>query len=187
MLRTAIMTMLGVLAISGCGDDSGAGSMAGMGAVGTGGMAGGGTGGMAGGGTGGTGGAGTGGMTSDAPIEPKFSAIYEKVLPSCGGPFCHTGSGGGNLVMDTQANAYKNLVGVAAMGMNLPNATNPMNCKDSGLTRVVAGDPEMSLLYSKVRLDKDVPCGSRMPTGGMLKQAQVDAIKAWIMAGAKDD
>jgi hypothetical protein len=135
-------------------------------------------------------GGGTGGMAGGAPIMPTWSSIWDNALganPGCGGPFCHTGTGGGNLMMDTKENAYKGLVGVAAMGMNLPNATNPMNCKDSGLTRVVAGDPEMSLLYSKVRLDKDVPCGSRMPTGSMLTQAQVDAIKAWIMAGAKND
>ena len=184
MLRTVTIAMLGALVLLACGGDDGTGSMAGMGATGSGGKAGGGTGGMAGAGTGG---AGTGGMASTGPLEPKFSVIYEKVIPKCGGPFCHTGSAGGNLTMDTKDNAYKNLVGIAAMGMNLPNATNPMNCKDSGLTRVVAGDPEMSLLYIKVRLDKDVPCGSRMPTGGMLTQVEVDAIKDWITAGAKDD
>lgn len=203
MLRIATITMLGMLATAGCGEGDGSDSTAGTGAVGTGGVAGGGTGGIAGGGTGGiagggtggvagggTGGVaggGTGGMPTAEPIEPTFSAIYDKVFTGCGGPFCHTGTAGGNLMIDTKENTYMALVGVAAMGMNLPNATNPTHCKDAGLMRVVAGDPDASLLYAKVRLDQEVPCGSRMPTGGMLPPEQVEAIKAWIMAGAKND
>jgi hypothetical protein len=28
------------------------------------------------------------------------------------------------------------------------------------------------------------PCGSRMPTGGMLKPHEIEAIRGWIAAGA---
>lgn len=55
----------------------------------------------------------------------------------------------------------------------------------SGKTYVTAGDPEGSLLYQKVAATP--MCGMRMPPGGMLDAANVELLKGWIMAGARND
>jgi hypothetical protein len=61
-----------------------------------------------------------------------------------------------------------------------------MDCKDSGLKRVVAGDPDMSLLMLKI--EGMQPCGTQMPpNGSMLSAEQIDQIKTWIMNGAMND
>jgi hypothetical protein len=55
----------------------------------------------------------------------------------------------------------------------------------SGKPYVTAGDPEGSLLYEKIA---GAPmCGMRMPPGSTVMSADVEKLKAWIMAGAKDD
>jgi hypothetical protein len=52
-----------------------------------------------------------------------------------------------------------------------------------GKTLVVAGHPEMSLLFLK--LSPNPPCGSRMPLGGTaFTDAQLEMIRSWIAAGA---
>jgi hypothetical protein len=55
----------------------------------------------------------------------------------------------------------------------------------TGKPYVTAGDPEGSLLYQKVAAAP--MCGMRMPPGGMLQAADVELLKGWIMAGAKND
>lgn len=58
--------------------------------------------------------------------------------------------------------------------------------KCGGMTYVVAGKPEMSLLYLKLMATP--PCGVRMPNGGdMFKPDQLEMVRGWIAAGAKDD
>ena len=104
------------------------------------------------------------GGVSAPTYAPKFSAIFDEIIVAkgCnGGALCHGGSVG-KLTMTNKADAYTALVGVDAMGTNLPPA--PMDCKDSGLKRVVAGDPDHSLLMLKVTGMQ--PCGMQMPPGG---------------------
>lgn len=208
---TSPVMLLAALAL-GCGaadDDPAGGGGAGAGGVGgfagttagTGGMAGttAGTGGMAGttAGTGGMAGttAGTGGMAGmmagsggGVPLAPTFTNIVDTIFPGCAGPTCHSSVVGGNLtLLGDKAAVHAALVGVDAMGVNLPPDPTKMNCKDTGLKRVAAGSPEMSLLYLKVQTSTDPPCGLRMPTGSMLSADKVELIRGWIAAGANND
>ncbi len=85
------------------------------------------------------------------------------------------------LDMSSEDVAYSNLVGVKAAGVS---------CGISGLTRVVAGSAQTSLLFNKVdsKLPGHVnpPCGDPMPDDAtVLTQAEVDLIAAWINDGAQ--
>jgi mono/diheme cytochrome c family protein len=55
----------------------------------------------------------------------------------------------------------------------------------TGKAYVTAGDAAGSLLYQKIAAAP--MCGMRMPPGGMVAAADVDKVKAWITAGAKND
>lgn len=55
-----------------------------------------------------------------------------------------------------------------------------------GWVRVVAGDPDGSLLYQKL-LDTTVETGNRMPLNGQLEAGQIETIRVWIAEGAKND
>jgi|HubBroStandDraft_1064217.scaffolds.fasta_scaffold276829_2 hypothetical protein len=85
------------------------------------------------------------------------------------------------LDMSTEPTAYANLVGVKAAGMG--------GCSASGLTRVVPGNAQMSLLFEKVDsklIQMNPPCGDPMPDDATtLDQAQVDRIQEWINGGAQ--
>lgn len=173
-------------------------SGAGAGAAGAGagaGAAGAGAGGMA-GGSAGMGGAmaGMGGSGGSAamPGAPKWTAIWEEIIQATGcngGISCHQGNAAGFLAMPTKEMAYLNLVGKAAMGVNIPPSMTPPNCKDSGMMRVVPGQPDMSLLVKKVEMTMP-PCGNAMPPGNppmLLPAAQQQQIRQWIMLGAMND
>jgi hypothetical protein len=54
-----------------------------------------------------------------------------------------------------------------------------------GKTYVVPGDSENSMLIDK--LSATPTCGSRMPIGTPLNDAQMAQITKWIDMGAKDD
>ncbi|AKU94871.1 hypothetical protein AKJ09_01535 [Labilithrix luteola] len=94
--------------------------------------------------------------------------------------FCHSlppnEKSNGNLSMgEDKASAYAALVGK-------PSASH--SC--SGGTLVVAGQPDASLFFQK--LSASPACGGRMPLGGdPLTPEQLDMIRSWISAGAKDD
>jgi hypothetical protein len=174
----------------GDGGTGGAGAITG-GVSGMAGMAGMGTGGVAGMGTGGAAGMGTGGAAGmGATGAPTWSAVYSEIIVAkgcSGGALCHLGTVGGGLMMSDAASAYAALVGVPAMGMNLlPDSTDP-ECKDSGLTRVVAGDPDMSLLVQKI--EGTQTCGTAMPPppGTLLGVAEVAQVRMWIQNGAHED
>jgi hypothetical protein len=135
-------------------------------------------------GTAGSSAAGSGGMPMFTPGSPTWAAIYNEIIAGTGcngGVSCHAGSAAGNLVMKNQAEGYTALVGVKAMGMNVP--AGGTNCKDTGLTRVVAGDPTNSLLMQKI--SNPMPtCGNHMQPGGNLTAAQIEQIRMWIANGA---
>ena len=118
------------------------------------------------------------------PGSPTWSAVFQEVIVNngCnGGSTCHASSSGGNLVMQTKADSYAALVNVAAMG----NSGAP-TCASSGLQRVVPGDPDNSLLVTK--LEQAMPaCGTRMPPGAALPAEQIKQVRDWVAAGAKDD
>jgi hypothetical protein len=59
------------------------------------------------------------------------------------------------------------------------------SCGSSGLLRVTPGDATVSLLYLKIRGGTAAPCGNAMPRGlPTLPAADIEAIRAWIAAGA---
>lgn len=119
------------------------------------------------------------------PLEPTFSSLDANVFgPRCTAP-CHSGgedfAAGG---LDMEPDARLALLDVIA---------DSSKCRDSGLTLLVAGEPEESLAYLKMVAkldDTDPPCGDPMPSGrtrAALTQEQVDTVRAWIAAGAPAD
>jgi hypothetical protein len=111
-----------------------------------------------------------------------WSAIYPAIFPQttkaqCS--FCHSlpsneKSNGSFSVGSDQASAYQALVGKAST-----------SAKCGGRTLVAPGNPDESLLLLKVTTP---PCGDHMPLGGSpLPEDQVEMIRSWIAAGAKDD
>ena len=105
---------------------------------------------------------------------PTFTEVYEQLVFGCNG--CHA-AGMGGLRMMTQEEAYMNLVDVTSR-----------SC--SGLKRVQPGDPSKSLVYLAItRVGMSGSCKvPSMPPGNIpWLQENVDMVKAWIQAGAKDD
>jgi hypothetical protein len=112
---------------------------------------------------------------------PTFTELYTTVFGTNGCNAHHTGGAAqGGLDLSTQAKAYANLVGVAAM---TPSGEKPACSGD----RVVAGNAMASLLYLKVSEAKP-PCGAQMPLKGpYLSTAEQTVIENWINAGAKNN
>jgi hypothetical protein len=106
-----------------------------------------------------------------------FAEISQEVVTTttCGGPFCH-GTTAGGFVMGTPSATYAALVDQPASGAE---------CADSGLKRVVPGDPDASLLYLK--LAGNPPCGDEMPPGNPLSSDKVDLVRRWIEGGAVEE
>jgi len=105
---------------------------------------------------------------------PTYHAVYAEVLSQQCLGLCHFGTGE-YLVLDTEADGYKSLVGAPAQG--------PL-CRGTGLERVAPGRPFDSLLVLKIT---DPPCGSRMPLDlPPLSTPQIDQIGQWIACGALD-
>jgi hypothetical protein len=78
---------------------------------------------------------------------------------------------------ETQDVAWAALVGPSSVSAK---------CGGTGDKLVVPGAPASSLLYLK--LQATVPCGDRMPQGGTpLTAAQLELVRSWIAAGAKND
>jgi hypothetical protein len=175
---------------AGAGGASGGFANAGVGA-GAGGVAGAIAGAGAGGGAGASAGAGGGAGAGGAGTAPTFTRVWNEVLQrkGCAGEFCH-GSGQGGLSMDSQADAYANLVGKVAAGSG---------CGTSGKLRVVAGDAAASLLLDKI--SNPMPaCGNVMPLGTKFEpncltpdpsvcttQVEIQLVRDWITAGALDN
>ena len=113
---------------------------------------------------------------------PTFTDVYAIITNRC--ISCHFTSSGigislGHLDMSTQANAFSNLVNVPAGGVS---------CGSSGLTRVVPGNANASLLYNKVAPGVPAPCGDKMPLAlASLSQAETDTISGWINGGANNN
>jgi polyvinyl alcohol dehydrogenase (cytochrome) len=129
----------------------------------------------------------TGPMSDCVPNTPvtadaTFTNVYQGVLCANGcDKVCHTSNtGAAQLGLAGKGMAYKNLVGIAAM--------DSMNCGGKG-NRVVPSSADTSILYEK--LANTQTCGSRMPpggpTGGTFGPGQLEAVKAWINAGAPDN
>lgn len=119
----------------------------------------------------------------DAVLTPTLSSIQAVVFtPTCAQGACHSKPGAplsGDLDLSSASASYGNLVGVAA--------------KYQGFTtelRVAPGDPTKSFLMVKLvdAWTGTVPAGTPMPyLPDPLPDAQIEAIRSWIAAGAPND
>jgi hypothetical protein len=119
------------------------------------------------------GGAACGGEETAAPIPAHLSTIEGEIFArNCTLSSCHDAESpeeGMSLVAPTHAA----LVGVASS-------------EAPDLVRVAPGDPEASYLLQKITsaTPRD---GERMPPGQPLASNKIEAIRAWIAAGAPND
>jgi hypothetical protein len=119
----------------------------------------------------------------DAGVAGTFSEIYDTFFPlrtNARCDFCH----------GMPASQVSN--GFLSMGMDKDSAYAALVDKTSssadcnGKKLVVPFHPEQSLLLDK--LSSKPSCASRMPLGGMaLTEAQLELVRSWIAAGAKND
>ena len=120
----------------------------------------------------------TSGGSSDAPVAAKFSSIQGKVFDkSCSAPSCHGSGKKGGLSL-TRDSSFSQLVGAAGI---LDNKHTPP------FLRVRPGSPDSSLLFIKIT-NPDTSEGEIMPKGSdKLSQNKIDAIRQWILEGARDN
>jgi hypothetical protein len=137
-----------------------------------------------GGSTNAAGGAGTSaGAAGSAAPAAAFSAIYAMIFPRTSNAHCDMCHG---LPAFDQSN------GNLSTGMDKDSTYNALVGKKSTSSMcanrilVDPGKPETSLLLQKVM--PNPPCGLRMPNGGApLTDPQIEMIRSWIAAGAKND
>ena len=97
---------------------------------------------------------------------------------------CHSGGKNAAGGLDMSGDLHAAFVGVPASAPA---------CAGNPAPRVVPGDPGRSLLYIKVAAKRDgtvVPCGDTMPLGPdlpALSASEVELVRRWIEAGARDD
>jgi polyvinyl alcohol dehydrogenase (cytochrome) len=118
---------------------------------------------------------------------PTFANVYTQIIAkSCIDAQCHGSSAQGKLGMVGATGAYSNLINTPASGTCPGPDGSTMNncaCGESGLTRVVPGHPEQSLLVMK--LSGTPPCGDRMPPNAEpLSDELQTLVKNWIANGA---
>ncbi len=115
-----------------------------------------------------------------ACVDVSWPAIYEQVIePSCTASRCHDADDpGGRLDLSAQATAYTELFERMSEGAQC-----------GGSTRLVAGDPDGSLLIDKIEATSSADvCGSRMPlSGAPLSEQRRCAIREWVRLGACAD
>jgi hypothetical protein len=128
-------------------------------------------------------GGGAGGAGGSGRPAATFTAIYEMMFPMATNARCNAchanpandvGNGKLQMGMD-KTSAYAAVVGQTSMSSR---------CMNKPL--VVPFQPDMSLFYQK--LLPTPPCGTRMPNGGTaFSSEQLEMVRSWIAAGAKDD
>jgi hypothetical protein len=130
--------------------------------------------------SGGGGAAGSGAGPSGATFTEIYAMLFPAMTPArC--TFCHSMPASeisnGKLFMGMdQAAAYAALVGKSSM-----------SARCMGMPLVTPGQPEMSLFFKKVS-SATPPCGNRMPLGAApLTDPQIEMIRSWIAAGAKNN
>ncbi|HJL14211.1 MAG TPA: hypothetical protein RMH99_01075 [Sandaracinaceae bacterium LLY-WYZ-13_1] len=118
------------------------------------------------------------------PLEPRWPAIYEGLIePRCASAPCHGLDEDGGLALGRgPMAAWSALVDQPAAGPE---------CEGEGWMRVVAGDPEASLLVHKLRAHAEpegAVCGDPMPPRGLpVSDADRTVVEQWIADGASSD
>jgi hypothetical protein len=115
---------------------------------------------------------------SGAPAPPPPVSFTVNVLPiltrNCARIGCHLGSSAAEGLNLAANQAYDNLVSVESS-------------ENSDLKLIEPGDPANSYLFLKITDDPNIS-GRRMPlTGSPLSAADIETIRQWIEAGAKND
>lgn len=125
-----------------------------------------------------------GGALTDAGVVPclesNFTSIQQGLLSTnrCATAGCHATNGQGGLTLSgSKTEVHAALVNAATMNGSA-SATYP--------NRVAPNQPDQSFLYIKVT-DPNTPGGIMPPIGDRLRQCDVDALRAWITAGAAND
>jgi hypothetical protein len=121
----------------------------------------------------GLGGAACGGGEAGEPIPPHLSTIESEIFArNCTFSSCH-GATSPNEGMSLVAPTHATLVGVASS-------------EAPDLVRIAPGEPDASYLLQKITsaAPRD---GVRMPPDQPLPSNKIEAIRAWIAAGALDD
>jgi hypothetical protein len=123
------------------------------------------------------------GCDHGAPVDPgdgpdsTFTAVQQSVFSqSCAVSGCHVGSSAPEGLDLSAGNAYASLVGVASA--QVPT-----------LQRVRASAPDSSYIIDKITGSARMKPGtSRMPLGrAPLSSDQIDLVRRWIAAGARND
>jgi hypothetical protein len=115
------------------------------------------------------------GACSCGSASVSFSGAVQPILTaSCASNGCHKGANPQQGLDLTAANAYQDLVNVAAQ-----------QCND-GRKRVLPGQPSESYLIDKM-LGVDMCAGTQMPKLNQLPAAQIEAVANWICAGAPNN
>jgi hypothetical protein len=105
---------------------------------------------------------------------PTLSTLQSSIFtPKCAIPGCHLDPGAQQGMDLSAGKTYAHTVGVDVT--ELP-----------GYKRVVAGSSADSYLYMKIAADPRI-VGAQMPFGGMLTAGEIDAVRAWIDAGAENN
>ena len=112
------------------------------------------------------------------PVEPNLGAIQREIFnENCNAPSCHGSGMKGGLSL-AAGKSYRQLVGIAGTfdKRNVP-----------AFVRVLPGNPDSSFLYIKITAP-DTNQGEVMPKGhDRLSQNKIDAIRQWILDGARDN
>ena len=119
------------------------------------------------------------GGTTVTPLPDEFSAIQARTFDkTCNSGSCHGGSFPKALLDLTPSKSYNQLLGN-------PIQNSAAKSRYTGL--VVPGKPDSSFLYIKVkgpRSDEGVQMPERLPA---LPDAEIEAIRTWILRGAPND
>ena len=105
---------------------------------------------------------------------PTLTSLQSSIFtPQCAFPGCHAAPAPEQGMDLSAGNTFVDTVGVNATEL-------------SGFKRVAPGNAADSYLYMKIAGDPRI-IGDRMPLGGTLTAADVEAVRAWIDAGALDN
>jgi hypothetical protein len=105
---------------------------------------------------------------------PTLSSLQSSIFtPKCAVPGCHLDPGAEQGMDLSAGKTWAHTVGVGVT--ELP-----------GYERVVAGSSADSYLYMKIAADPRI-VGVQMPFGGMLTAGEIEAVRAWIDAGAENN
>jgi hypothetical protein len=109
------------------------------------------------------------------PPEPELISFSEQIQPIFDARCvaCHSPTGQASFLVLVNGQSHANLVGVEATVY-------------PGSQRVVASDPEASVLYNKVA-NTGTFGGIMPPTGSSLTSTQITLIRTWISEGALDN